>query len=238
MGGNGGGGSGGGGVTPPGSEVPALPARPLGTPDPSFSGPGDELQPFAAFTRGLRQAGLPTTGFLGDRFRSRFDPLRSLNTASLVAGTSPLGRDNTDFQQFASQFGGNMAASRQLAADTLRSLFGNTGGGQAGLADPRTSAQQAFANPNVGVSFGNLVGVGDTSGARSDQVANAEDMFNLFQSALGNQTSGVLARRLAPTFRRNLLRDFEEQVVPTQGEGVSFGDFFRNRAQNFLGPNF
>ena len=227
MGGNGGGNGSGGYVAP-------TVADPLLSTDPSYS---DESQPFAAFTRGLRQAGLPTAGFLGDRFRSQYDPLRSLSTASLAAGTSPLGPRAGDWEQFAEQFGGNRQASRQLAADTLRSLF-RRGGGEAGIVDdPRTAAAQAFANPDVGVSFGRLVGAGDNETVRASQLANANDMLQLFQQALGNQTSGLLASRLAPKFQQNLLRDFEERVTPEQGQ-VSFGDFFRTRAQDFLGPNF
>jgi len=221
-------------------------ADPLLSTDPSYS---DESQPYGAFTRGLREAGLPTAGFLGDRLRSQYDPLRSLSTAAIAAGTSPtdtrpgptfgtpLGPNSGDWEQFAAQYGGDRQSARQLAANTLRSLF-RRGGGEAGIVDdPRTAAAQAFANPDVGVSFGRLVGAGDDPAVRSSQLANANDMLQLFQQALGNQTSGLLASRLAPKFQQNLLRDFEERITPEQGQ-VSFGDFFRNRAQDFLGPNF
>ena len=210
-------------------------ADPLLSTDPSYDEMG--ANQFAAFTRGLRQAGLPTSGFLGDRFRRRFDPVQSLFNAANIAGESPLGPRAGDWEQFAEQFGGNRQAASQLAADTLRSLF-RRGGGEAGtVGDPRTALAQSFADPQVGVQFGSLAGGGLDQGFDADQVRNANQLFDTFQQALGNQVTGFLAPGLARRFKRDTLRDFEERVTPEQGQ-VSFGDFFRNRAQNFLGPNF
>jgi hypothetical protein len=172
--------------------------------------PGDieSQMPYGAFTQGLREAGVPTTGTLGQLARSQYLPAQLGFTAGQVLGNVEPGTTAT---QFAAQGAGGF---RESSAEAFQRL-GQMAAGERKLPP---GAGEAYALELLDPEFFGSAAQGP-GGFRLPQ--SATDALNLARARGATRLSPLTVSRFGPSNAR-IAQRLEEAIYKAKQGGTDF----------------